>query len=187
MRAIVKCGAAWAAAVILASSALGGPAGIKPANLATNGEDCVVFNPLAVKADNAGGEWKVTLAPNASLDFATDAAAAARAVEVIQHYHFTRQCFVKRPAAAMMYWRNGVAVPPGNLTGQDCIALHPENVTAIYAAGRWKVMDGNLWLLDFYGDRDAAEDAVRIIRSYSLDRECFITRPHVAMQYWLAE
>jgi len=144
-------------------------------------------DPPAVKTEHVGAGWRVTLGSNAFLDYGADEAAAARAVEVIQHYHFTRQCFVKRPYAAMMYWRNGVAVPPGNMAGQDCITLHPENVTVIYADARWKVMDGSLWLLDFFADQSAAEDAARIIRSYSLNRECFIARPHVAMQYWLAE
>ncbi|HUO91287.1 MAG TPA: hypothetical protein VMU22_00110 [Rhizomicrobium sp.] len=152
-----------------------------------NAEDCVVVDPLDLKADNVRGEWRVMLSPNASLDYGADRSAAARAVEVIQHYHFTRQCFVKRPYTSMMYWRNGVAVPPGNMPGQDCIALHPENVAAIYADGRWKVMDGSLWLLDFSASRDAAAEAVRIIKSYSLNRECFVSRPHVAMQYWLSE
>jgi hypothetical protein len=170
-----------------ASSAPAAAAAPKAVAAMSGVEDCVVVDPLKVKTDSAGGDWQVTLAANASLDFGTDATAAARAVEVIQHYHFTRQCFVKRPYAAMMYWRNGVAVPPGNMPDQDCIALHPENVMAVYAAGRWKVMDGTLWLLDFYGDQSAAEEAVRVIRTYSLNRECFVARPHVVMQYWLAE
>ena len=152
-----------------------------------NAEDCTVVDPANAKAANAGGVWKVALGPNASLDFAANETAAERAAEVIQHYHFTRECFVKRPNAPMMYWKNGVAVPPGNVPDQDCIALHPETVTAVYSAARWKVMDGTLWLLDYGADRAAAEDAVRIIRIYNLNRECFIARPHVVMQYWLAE
>jgi len=171
---------------LLASTiAIAAPAPSKPAP--TPAEDCVVIDPLAVKTDHVGSDWRVTLAPNAFLDYGVDQTAAARAVEVIQHYHFTRQCFVKRPAASMMYWRNGVAVPPGNLPGQDCITLHPESITVIYADARWKVMDGGLWLLDFHADRDSAEEAAHIIRTYSLNRECFIARPHVAMQYWLTE
>ena len=154
---------------------------------APNAEDCTVADPLAAKADNAGGDWKVALGTNGFLDFGTDKAAAERAADVIRHYHFTRECFVRRPNASMMYWRNGVAIPPGNMPGEDCIALHPETVAALYSAARWKVMDGKLWLLDYGQDRAAAQQAVTIIRTYSLDRECFIARPHVVMQYWLAE
>jgi len=166
----------------------------KPANTAkqvpapaANTEDCTIVDPATVKATAAGGAWKVALGSNETLDFAASQAAAERAVEVIQHYHFTRACYVKRPHAPMMYWKNGVAVPPGNMPGQDCITLHPETATAVYSAARWKVMDGALWLLDYGADRAAAEEAVRIIRTYSLNRECFIARPHVVMQYWLTE
>jgi len=137
--------------------------------------------------DDESGAWKVALAPNNVLDFGTNETAAARAVEIIQHYHFTRECFLRRPNASMMYWKNGVAVPPGNEPGQDCISLHPETVQALYSAARWKVMDGSLWLLDYGADQAAAQEAAKIIRTYSLNRECFIARPHVVMQYWLAE
>jgi hypothetical protein len=153
----------------------------------TNAEDCVVVDPAVAKAGNVGGDWKVALGTNAFLDFGANELAATRASDVIQHYHFTRQCFVRRPNASMMYWKNGVAVPPGNMAGQDCIAFHPETAQAIYVTGRWKVMDGALWLLDYGPDRTAAEDAARIIHTYALNRECFIARPHVVMQYWLAE
>jgi len=156
-----------------------------PAPAAT-AEDCNVVDPLKIKAANESGVWKVTLGPNDVLDFGANEAEAKHAVEIIQHYHFTRECFVRRPNASMMYWKNGVAVPPGNMPGQDCITLHPETVQALYAA-RWKVMDGPLWLLDYGADQAAALEAAKIIHSYSLNRECFIARPHVVMQYWLAE
>jgi hypothetical protein len=154
---------------------------------AANAEDCVVVDPSAAKVGNTGGDWKVALGANASLDFAANEAAAERAADVIQHYHFTRECFVKKPNASMMYWKNGVAVPPGNMPGQDCIAFNTATAQAIYNAGRWKVMDGALWLLDYGQDRAGAEDAARIIHTYAFNRECFIARPHVVMQYWLAE
>jgi hypothetical protein len=154
---------------------------------AANAEDCIVVDPLPMKAANTGGDWKVVLGANASLDFGANEAAAERAAEVIQHYHFTRECFVKKPNASMMYWKNGVAVPPGNMPGQDCITFNTATAQAIYNAGRWKVMDGALWLLDYGQDRAGAEDAARIIHTYALNRECFIARPRVVMQYWLAE
>jgi hypothetical protein len=158
-----------------------------PKVVAANPEDCVVVDPSVAKAGNTGSDWKVALGTNAFLDFGANETAAERAADVIQHYHFTRECFVKKPNASMMYWKNGVAVPPGNMAGEDCISVHPAAVQAIYAAARWKVMDGALWLLDYGADRDAAQDAARIIHSYNLNRECFVARPHVVMQYWLAE
>lgn len=87
----------------------------------------------------------------------------------------------------MMYWRNGVAVPPGNMPGEDCVAFHAASTAATYSAGGWKVMDGNVALLDYGQDRAGAETAATVIHTYNLNRECSVARPHAAMQYWLAE
>jgi hypothetical protein len=188
-----RCSAALAAFCIAALPAFAGapvatpPATAPKAKAAPNAEDCVVIEPLTVKADNTSGDWKVVLGPTTSLDYGADAANAQRAVAVIQHYHFTRQCFARRNSASMMYWRNGVAVPPGNMPGEDCLAFHDETTQAIYFAGGWKVMDGNISLLDYGQDRVGADTAATIIHNYNLNRECFVARPHVVMQYWLAE
>jgi hypothetical protein len=150
-------------------------------------EDCVRFDPLLVSTSNTAGDWKVMKGPTPILDYGADAAGAQRAVDVIRHYHFTRQCFVRGPGAVMMYWKNGVAVPPGNMPGQDCIVFNPANVTAQFSDTRWKVSDGSNWLLDYGQDHAAADHAAAVIKSYSLNRECFVERPRVAMQYWLAQ
>ena len=180
-------------AVSMTSAAAAPPAAVpKPAIApavvpAANAEDCHIVDPAKIKAVNEGSVWKVALGPDDVFDFGVDETAAERAAEVIRHYHFTRECFVKKPGAPMMYWKNGVAIPPGNMSGQDCIAFSTATAQATYNAARWKVMDGALWLLDYGADRAAAEEAVHIIHTYNLNRECFIARPHVVMQYWLAE
>jgi hypothetical protein len=147
----------------------------------------VVVDPEIVSASNVGGGWKIVQGSVALIDFGANAAGAAHAVAVIQHYHFTRECFVRRPNAAMMYWKNGNAVPPGNMPDQDCIALDPASVQVQSAGGNWRVVNGATALLDFGLDRGAADQAIAAIRTFRFNRECFIARPHVEMQYWLAE
>ena len=106
--------ACFAAAVfaIAATSAVAAPPAAPPkpavgpktvAAPAANTEDCIVVDPSAAKAGNTGSDWKVALGANASLDFGANQTAAERAADVIQHYHFTRECFVKKPNASMMY------------------------------------------------------------------------------------
>lgn len=150
-------------------------------------EDCISLDPNAVTAANIGGDWKVVQGSMWILDYGGNAVAAARAADVIHHYHFTQQCFVKRPDAAMMYWKNGNAVPIGNMPGEDCISLNPANVQAQVVGGRWKVVDGGNWLLDYGGDHAAAAQAQAVIQTYNLNRQCFVVRPNAAMQYWLAQ
>ncbi len=156
-------------------------------NRSSLAEDCVAFEPAATTAVNTNGAWTVAPGAAGTLDFGADEVQARRAVEVIQHYHFTRECFVHRPNPHMMYWKNGVAVPPGNMPEQDCIAVNAAAVDVQWVNGGWKVLDGSNWLLDYGTDRAAADQSVAIIRTYNLNRECFIARPHVTMQYWLAQ
>ncbi len=150
-------------------------------------EDCVPIDPLAATPVNQTGDWQLAAGTPAALDFGQNGDEARRAADVIQHYHFTLECYVRRPAAHMMYFRNGVAVPPGDMSGEDCIKLDPHTAQVAFIAGGWKVLDGQNWILDYGADRAAADQSLAIIRAYSLNRECFIARPHVMMQYWLSE
>jgi hypothetical protein len=150
-------------------------------------EDCIGFNPGGVTASFVGGDWKVVQGGMWMLDYGTDAAAAHHAADIIHHYHFDQQCFVRRPNASMMYWKSGNHVPHGSTPGQDCIGLNPMNVMAAHQGGAWKVVDGGNWLLDYGSDHAAANQAVAVIQTYNLNRQCFIVRPNAAMQYWLSQ
>lgn len=161
------------------------PLPVAPAKPAS--EDCVPLDPVAATPVNQTGDWQLAVGTPAVLDFGPNGDEAKRAADVIQHYHFTFECYVRRPSAHMMYFRNGVAVPPGDMAGEDCIKLDPHTAQVAFIAGGWKVIDGQNWLLDYGADRVAAQQSLTIIRTYSLNRECFIARPHVMMQYWLSE
>ncbi|MHB9022642.1 MAG: hypothetical protein ACYC7E_00475 [Armatimonadota bacterium] len=51
--------------------------------------------------------------------------------------------------------------------------------------GRWKVVVGNLWLLDFAGNKAAARKALETILYYHMNEQCFVGRPNAPMQYYL--
>jgi hypothetical protein len=150
-------------------------------------EDCISFDPSAVTAAHVGGAWKVVQGSMWMLDYGSNAVAAHRAADTIHHYHFDQQCFVRRPNASMMYWKTGGHVASGNMFGEDCIGLNPMNVSVAHAGGAWKVVDGGNWLLDYGSDHAAADQALAVIQTYHLNRQCFIVRPNASMQYWLAQ
>jgi hypothetical protein len=150
-------------------------------------EDCIGFNPIAVSVANVGGVWKVVQGSMWMLDFGANHAAADHAANVIHAYHFDQQCFVKRPNAAMMYWKAGAHVPSGGLPGQDCVGLNPAAASIANIGGSWKVVDGSHWVLDYGPDETAANQALAVIRNYHLNRQCFIERPNAEMKYWLAQ
>jgi len=76
-----------------------------------------------------------------------------------------------------------VAVETAKLT-EDCIRVNPTNVRTKKINNRWKVVDGSHWLLDFGTKKADAEKAVRVIKHYKLDRQCFVGRPNAPMQYY---
>lgn len=74
-------------------------------------------------------------------------------------------------------------------TPEDRLSLNPNNVAAIQISSRWKVVDGNHWILDFDQKRTAAERAVSVIKHYGLSFICYVGRPSCPgqkpTQYWL--
>ena len=52
---------------------------------------------------------------------------------------------------------------------------------------RWKIAVGEMSLLDFGRREDEARTALRIIRHYHMNQQCFIGRPEPSMEYYLAE
>ena len=67
---------------------------------------------------------------------------------------------------------------------EDCIKFNPDLVQAKQINGRWKVVQGSMWMLDFGGSKANADKAVGIIKHYKMDRQCFVGRPNAPMQYY---
>jgi hypothetical protein len=79
-------------------------AGHIPANPLA-GEDCINVNSAGVSVFNSSGTWIVLAGLTPVAKYGTyEQAAAARAVELIKAYKFTRQCAINRPNAVMTYW-----------------------------------------------------------------------------------
>jgi hypothetical protein len=60
---------------------------------------------------------------------------------------------------------------------EDCLGFDPANVQAVNVGGRWKVVDGPHWILDFGASQANAEKARDIIKHYGMDEICFVGRP----------
>jgi len=172
------------APIILPPGPIGGGGFLPPLFAA---EDCINFNPMQVQAAQVNGSWKVVQGSMWMLDFGGNAMAANRAAQVIHNYGFNQQCFVKRPNAAMSYWKSGNSVPANGMPGQDCVNNNPATTTVANVNGSWKIVDGPHWMLDFGGNQAAANQALGVIKHYHLNRQCFVARPNPGMSYWLSE
>ncbi|MEW6620164.1 MAG: hypothetical protein AB1422_12655 [bacterium] len=67
---------------------------------------------------------------------------------------------------------------------EDCIPFDYKKVKAKNVNGRWKVVQGSMWMLDFGTNKSQAEKAIEIMKHYKLDRQCFVGRPDAPMQYY---
>ena len=165
----------------------GGPGGGYGGGGGGMAEDCLPEDWSSLAVAHAGGAWKIINGSEWVLDFGMNKPAADRSLAIIQHYRFDHICYVKRPGPAMTYWTRNGHVPSGGLPGDDCIALNPMTTHAAFVSGRWKVVDGSNWLLDYGSDGAAAHQAEAVIHNYNLNRQCFVARPNPPMQYWLSQ
>jgi hypothetical protein len=149
-------------------------------------EDCAPINLADLYVAPSDRGWQLRDYDHVILNFRSDHQAALKAQEILSYYRFDEQCFVARPLATMLYWRSAGEVPHTPMPHEDCSDVHPAAVKAAADGGDWKVLDGSSVLLDYGEDRAHAELAASTIRTYRLNRECFVARPSSVMQYWLA-
>jgi len=152
--------------------------------------DCIRFNRANVAAVNVGGRWKVVEGgTHWMLDTGSSQWEAQRAVEIINHYKLASMCFVGRPRCGpvnpMMYWLNDAGrAPSGQLPGEDCIPFDRDHLSVVEIGGRWKVVEGTHWLLDFGVGEGNARAALHFIRKHRFDQICFVGRPDPSMTYF---
>jgi hypothetical protein len=152
-------------------------------------EDRIPFNRANVAAVQVGGRWKVAEGNHWMLDTGSSQGEAQRAVDIINHYKLASMCFVGRPRCGdvtpMMYWLNDAGrAPSGQLAGEDCIAFDRSNLAVVEIGGRWKVVEGTHWLLDFGPGQGNAIAALHFIRKHRFDEICFVGRPDPSMTYF---
>lgn len=152
-------------------------------------EDRIPFNRANVAAVQAGGRWKVAEGNHWMLDTGSSQWEAQRAVDIINHYKLASMCFVGRPrcgdVSPMMYWLNDAGrAPTGSLAGEDRIPFDRSNLAVVEIGGRWKIVEGTHWLLDFGPGQGNAIAALHFIRKYRFDEICFVGRPDPSMTYF---
>ncbi len=147
-------------------------------------EDCISFNPNMVSAAFIQGHWKVIHGNMSMMDYGTNKTGADKAVQTIKQYGLNKQCFVGRPNAPMQYYTVNGRAPVGPVAGEDCISFNPASITAAKVQGNWKVVQGNMWMMDFGQKEAEAKIAVEIIKFYGFNKQCFVGRPNAPMQYY---
>jgi hypothetical protein len=118
------------------------------------------------------------------LDFGTSQSEARQALKIIKHYQMNSQCFVGRPHPSMEFYLVDGESPVGAMAGEDAIGFNPANVEVQYVRGRWKVVEGNHWIMDFDQAESEARQALSYILYYGFRYICFVGRPDASMIYF---
>jgi len=148
-------------------------------------ETCQPFDNTAVHVVHSDDSWQVAAGSQRLVEPSRDERTAIRALETIRHFGFDRTC--RTGTSPMVYWKRGAEIPNGHMGGADCITFNPTTVHLAHMGHVWKIVDGVQWIADFGPDKVGADEALSLIRFYSLDRECFVGgRQGPVMVYWLA-
>jgi predicted transposase YbfD/YdcC len=147
-------------------------------------EDCITFNYKQAKVVNVQGRWKITVGNMWLKDFGNKRDEAEKALQIIVHYRMNSQCFVGRPDPSLEYYLVDGKAPRGPFPGEDAITFNPSKIEVKQINGRWKIVEGTHWILDFANNRDEANEAFGVLRKYQFNRICFVGRPDPSMTYF---
>lgn len=149
-----------------------------------NQHDFIPFNPANAIVVKRNNRWKIEVNGMWLLDFGANKAEAQQALKIIKHYKMNTQCFVGRPGPSMEFYLVNGQSPVGPLAGEDAISFNPLNVQARYVNGRWKIVDGSHWIMDFNQSEEEARQALSYILRYGFRFICFVGRPGPSMTYF---
>lgn len=147
-------------------------------------EDCINFDYRRAVVSNIRGRWKIVVGPMWLKDFGTNEAEARQALQTIQQYHMTQQCFVGRPDPSVEYYLVDGSAPVGSFSGEDCVTFNPASIEVKSVQGSWKIVEGTHWILDFGTKEDEARTAFQIIQKYGFTHLCFVGRPDPSFTYF---
>ncbi len=68
---------------------------------------------------------------------------------------------------------------------EDCIGFEYRRARVQNINNSWKITVGTMWLKDFGPKRDEAEKALKILKHYRMNKQCFVGRPNPSMEYYL--
>lgn len=149
-------------------------------------DDCFAIDTGHIYLAPASGNWNLRDFLHVVQGFGPYRNAAARALTVIQFYHFDEICHVGRGSTNMAFFRAAGEVPHQPMAGADCSDVHPEQVAAVKRDDDWKVVDGTRELYDYGSDEQGAATAAAVIKSLALSHQCFYDRANTSASYWLA-
>ena len=147
-------------------------------------QDCITFDPERLTVENINGNWKIVEGNHWLMDFDQEEGEARQALKIIKYYGMDSHCFVGRPNPSMEYWLVNGNAPAGPIEGEDAISFNPSALEVKQIQNRWKIVEGNHWLMDFDQEEGEARQALDIIVMYDFSNMCYVGRPDPSMVYF---
>ncbi|MCX5683313.1 MAG: hypothetical protein NT049_06475 [Planctomycetota bacterium] len=146
-------------------------------------EDIISFDPVRTEVRQLEGHWKVVCGETWLMDFGDREAQARLALRIVRHYGLNQQCYVGSPTRVLSYYLISGRPPEGPCEGEDAIAFDPARAEVRQIGGHWKIVQGDLWLIDFGREIDARQ-SLAMIQRYQFNFMCFVGRPDPRMTYF---
>ncbi len=148
-------------------------------------EDKIGFNWRTTVIKKVGNRFKMADGNHWIMDFGTNRKEAYQALGVIRFYKMNSICFVGRPNPSMTYFLTNDRAPTGRMPGEDTISFNPKRIEAKYVQGRWKIVEGSHWIMDFDQNGKECRQALAIIKKHGFTRQGFVGRPGPSMTYFV--
>lgn len=150
-------------------------------------DDCLSHNPGDLEIEEFGEDWRIIDENENILLVFEELENAQKAVDIIQFYGFTQQCYVTRPNAPLKYWLISGAPPQTSEEvpfGEDCLSHNLGDLEIEEFGDNWRIVDGESALL-LFEEFDVAQKALDVIQFYEFKQRCYVGRPDPGMMYWL--
>lgn len=155
----------------------------RPASFAKSA--CVSFDAERTEMRSSNGTWHIVADGRRILDFGSKGGEARTALRIIKHYGLNKRCIVGADEHYRMeYFLVDDRAPRGSALGEDCLGFDPARTEVAKVKGRWKIVDGGHWLLDFVQSENDAREALSVIQNYRFERICYVGRPRASMTYF---
>ncbi len=149
-----------------------------------NEQDCIPFDPKHAKVSKIRNRWKIVVDNMWLLDFGSSENEAQKAFSTIKHYGLNSQCFVGRPHPSVEFYLVNGRAPEGPMDGEDAISFNPLDLEVQCVRNRWKIVEGNHWVMDFDQHEGEARQSLSYILRYGFRYICFVGRPNPSMTYF---
>jgi hypothetical protein len=134
-----------------------------------------------------GGRWELQAGGVWLKDFGNNEREARDALRVIQNLRLSERGAIGSPAPIMEYWLSDGKAPHALGSGLRLYPIDHGSVHLDQLSGQWCLRDQRQILFNFGLEKDAARQALDVIKRYGFTQIGYVGYPHPSMIYFLAD